>query len=212
MISVRKNVKRKITATLLGVIAALSLLIVGLQAVNAFSMLRIAPVTTNAMSPEIPQGSLIVAQLTPEEQIKTGDVITIGVGEERSNLIGRVLDINSSDGEYYNISLKGDQRALPSDFPYKVKDVTYKEQFSIPLIGFVVQFFSSAVGFALLSILMVGLSLFYILGLHSRMTREQRSTRWVAKARKKAVLRVEERRNHGGVDEMKALMAEESVV
>jgi len=163
------------------------------------------------MSPDVPTGSLLVSVLTPESQIRSGDVVVLGTSDEKRNIIGRVLDINTADNEYYSISLKSDQRALPDNFPYKTKDITYKEQFNVPLLGFVVNFLSSAAGLILLTLLTAVIGYVYVYRYHTRLTWEQRSVKRITKARRKAQERIAERGEHNGVEEMKAFFAESAV-
>jgi signal peptidase I len=204
-------VKRKVLASLLSVSVLLSILMAGVHAVNSFTDWRLSPVTTNAMSPDISTGSLLVSVLTPENQIRSGDVVVLGTSDEKRNLIGRVLDINTDDNEYYNISLKSDQRALPDNFPYKTKDITYKEQFTVPLVGFIVNFLSSPLGLILLTLFTIVISYVYLYRYHARLTWEQRSVKRITRARKKAQERIAERGEHNGVEEMKAFFAESAV-
>lgn len=203
--------KRKLVAALLGVVAVFSVLAAGIQGVNSFTEWRVAPVATSAMSPDVRNGSLIVSKLTPEKDIKAGDIVTIGVGESQRNLIGRVLEISTDDEQYYNISLKSDQRALPDEFPYKIRDVTYKEQFSVPAVGFLFSIASSPLGLILLLSAAFALGLVYIFGMHGRLSQDQRSIRHIGKARQRATRRIEERNDHNGVEEMKSFFAESEV-
>lgn len=206
-----KRVERKITATLLIVVVAFSALIGSVQLVNMFTNWRVAPVTTSAMEPAVPQGALIVSKLTPEKDIKRGDIVTIGVGTQNDNLIGRVLDITTDDKQYYNIALKSDQNPLPDNFPYKTRDVTYKEQFDIPFLGFAVVALTSPVGWIITTLLLLGLGLVYLYRFHAPVSQDLRVVHSTERARKKAVQRIAERGDHNGVEKINALFVESEV-
>lgn len=188
-----------------------SLLLMGSQAVNAFSTYRIAPVTSDGMAPTIPQGSLVVSKLADESTIKAGDIVTIGLGKQNTNLIGRVLSITSDDNQYYSIQLKGDQRALPDNFPYKTKDVTYKEQFSIPLIGYATSFLASPAGLITMTGLMLIAGWLYIFKLHSPVPKQEKSVAKTRKARQIAIQRIETRGEFNGVEKIKSFFVESEV-
>lgn len=201
--------KRKIIATLLSVAAGLSILIGVSHGLNTFSDLRVAPVTTSAMSPAVHKGSLIIAALTPESQIKTGDIITLGLGDQQTNQIGRVLSVTSDSGEYFNISLKSDQNALPDDFPYKTRDVAYKMIANIPFLGYVFQGLTTIPGTILLTLFTAVLTWMYLFRLHSAPAPEIKQLKQTSKARQKAIRRLQERPSNNSVEEMKAFFAEE---
>lgn len=201
--------KRKIIATLLSVTAGLSVLIGVTHGLNTFSDLRIAPVDTQAMSPAVFDGSLIISALTPEDQIKTGDIITLGLGDQRTNQIGRVISITSDSGEYFNISLKSDQNALPDDFPYKTRDVAYKMVFSIPVLGYIFQGLTTIPGIVLLTLFTAVLAWLYLFRFHAAPSATEKQLKQTGKARRKAMRRLEERPSTNSVEEMKAFFADE---
>jgi len=153
------------------------------------------------MSPTIPLGSLTISQLTPENQIKPGDVVTIGVGQAKTNLLGRVLNITSDDSNYYSITLKGDNQPLPDASPYKVSGVTYKEVFTVPIAGFIVLFLSSIIGLAVIGIVTIALALVYALALHKNYDKPLEGKK-ATRAEKKAAYWEEQRNLYGGVDDL----------
>lgn len=165
-------------------IAVLSGLI---QAVNMFTSYRVTPIMNTSMSPAILPGSLMVGELTPESSLTTGDVIMVGNRNTDGILVGRLIEASTTDGSNYQLTFKADNVPLPEPYPYKVKDVTYLNIFSVPLLGAVIATSTTIPGgiavVVLFIILMVMYSKQHVKGPKKQGTRRTRKLRKLAKER-----------------------------
>ena len=117
-------------------------------------------VLSGSMEPAIPTGSVVVVAAVAPETVETGDVITYGGSATEPTTTHRVVDIGSTNGQRW-FRTKGDNnedpdpRLVPADalvgqvlsLPIPGVGPTL---FVIPLIGYVIQFAQTTVGFGLL--------------------------------------------------------------
>lgn len=199
---------KKVVAAALILFSVLSLSAVTIQVINRFTDFRITPVVTDVMAPEIPAGTLIISQKTPESAIEVGDIIQIGDPSQKTNLLGRVIKIGTDDGAYYNITLKNDAQPLPESFPYKINGVSYVLSTSIPFAGYVTFFLSSVLGLIIISAATLIIGWYYLFILHTpwspEMKEHKKLTKQQKKDRKNAILYGQ----YGGAEEMKSWFTE----
>jgi len=199
------DVKKMLLAVLFGV-AVVATLVAAIGTVNLFTDYRVSPVIADTMDPSIPAGSLIVSRLVPEQDVHPGDVVVIGDPNKPTSMFGRVMDTTTSDGKYYNISLKGDNQTVPQVSPFKLNNVTYAVVFSVPVIGWLFAFLSSMFGLFLTMLLVSAVAAVYIYGYHSPAVKPE-------PVEKDGRMRIPGTNEfYGGVDEMKDLFEESRAV
>lgn len=164
--------------------------------------------TSDSMSPTIFRGALVFSTQTPEKDLKPGDVVTVGIPSDRSDAVGRLIQTTEMTDGYYNLVFKGDNRTLPEDFPYTVKDASYVHQFSIPLLGFLVFFLSTPVGLVLLSLASLYFGWYYLFKMHDRIPWIERLKGLASYRKQVAEEQEEEKMRYGGIDRLKEIFDE----
>ncbi len=97
---------------------------------------------SGSMGPQIPTGSLGIAVPTPVAEVSSGQVVSV-VTSEGTRITHRVLE-NRPEG----LVLKGDANPVADLQPYAVADAD-RLLFSVPLLGYVVSWFSQPWAFFL---------------------------------------------------------------
>jgi len=108
-------------------------------------------VLTGSMEPKIPKGSVVINQWTDQKNLKVDDVITYQhPSDKKINYIThRIVKIDKT-GLLWRFETKGDANPAP-DFGLITQAGTEgKVIFTIPLIGYLIEFFKTPVGFILL--------------------------------------------------------------
>lgn len=107
-------------------------------------------VLSGSMEPSIKVGSVIV--IRPANEYFAGDVITYGDDSEGNiPTTHRIID-KRIEGGVSIFKTKGDANPKPDAIEVRENDVIGKVLFSIPLLGFVIDFAKTPIGFALLII------------------------------------------------------------
>lgn len=115
-------------------------------------------VQSGSMAPAIKQGSIVMVK--PVADYKIGDVITFGpYSKTKAPTTHRIYDIKVVEGEPTYIT-KGDVNNAPDNREITKKDVLGKVLFSVPYLGFVVDFAKKPLGFALIIIVPAALIIF----------------------------------------------------
>ena len=128
----------------IGVIALL--LIVSVFPITGNYKLMI--VQSGSMAPAIKMGSVVVVK--PADDYKIGDVITFGPhSRTKAPTSHRIYDIKVVDGQSVYIT-KGDANNAPDAREIQKRDVLGKVLFSVPYIGFAVDFAKKPIGFVLI--------------------------------------------------------------
>ena len=134
---------------IVGIIVIALLLIVSVFPVTGNYKLMI--VQSGSMTPAIKMGSVVVDK--PADNYKIGDVITFGeVSKTKTPTTHRVHDIKVNEGKPYYIT-KGDANNAPDQKEIAKKDIVGKVLFSIPYLGYGVDFAKKPIGFALIIII-----------------------------------------------------------
>lgn len=111
---------------------------------------RVLTVLSGSMEPAIHTGSVVI--VAPANDYKIGEIITFGeLGEAKISITHRVHDIKIVDGESVFIT-KGDANDGPDKDETPRSEVKGKVLFSIPLLGYVINFIKKPLGFALVII------------------------------------------------------------
>ena len=139
--------------------------IVGLAVIALMLIVSIFPITGNyklmvvqsgSMMPEIKMGSVVMVK--PADDYRIGDVITFGdIGKDPTT--HRIYDIKVVGGEIRYIT-KGDANNAPDQGEISEKEVIGKVLFSIPFLGYAVDFAQKPLGFALIIIVPAAIIIF----------------------------------------------------
>lgn len=107
-------------------------------------------VQSGSMAPAIKMGSIVVVK--PADDYKIGDVITFGpYSRTKAPTTHRIYEMKVVGGEPVYIT-KGDANNAPDQREISKKDIVGKVLFSVPYIGYAVDFAKKPLGFALIII------------------------------------------------------------
>jgi signal peptidase len=135
------------------IVIAFIILIAILLIVSAFPIpgnYKVMVVQSGSMIPAIKTGSIVVVK--PEKDFKIGDIITFGpYSKTKAPTTHRIYDIKVVGGEAVYIT-KGDANNAPDTREIKKEDIVGKVLFSVPYLGYAVDFAKKPIGFALMII------------------------------------------------------------
>lgn len=115
-------------------------------------------VQSGSMEPAIKMGSIVMVK--PTDEYKISDVISFGeMTRTKAPITHRIYDIKVIEGESYYIT-KGDVNNAPDQREISKREVVGKVLFSIPYLGYAVDFAKKPLGFALIVIVPVGIIIF----------------------------------------------------
>jgi signal peptidase I len=120
---------------------------------------KIYEVQSGSMTPTINMGSLIIVKEINPKDIKTNDIITYK-GSTQSLVTHRVVDIQKK--KEFNFVTKGDANTTPDPLVVRGEDVFGKVIFSIPIIGYILNFLKTNIYFIISIILLIILTFIYI--------------------------------------------------
>lgn len=127
--------------------------VAGLLIISVFPItgnIKFMIVQSGSMAPAIKMGSLVMVK--PIDDYKIGDVITFGpVTKTKAPTSHRIQDIKVNEGNVVYIT-KGDANDNTDAREIQKKEVLGKVVFSIPYLGYVVNFAKQPLGFALIII------------------------------------------------------------
>ena len=106
-------------------------------------------VQSGSMEPAISTGSVVVIQ--ERERYQVGDIITFGGNDARGSLptTHRIIEDRLQDGELIFVT-QGDANNAPDISPTRPSDIRGAVIFSIPYLGYLLDFARQPLGFALL--------------------------------------------------------------
>lgn len=195
---------RKITSIVLALVVLIgvgsAVMAIGLA---SFGVVRITSIQTSSMSPEINSGALTVSTRVSTADVKAGDIISARtIDGNNEDVLGRVVSISKSKGGVYEYSLKSDSNLLPDEWVYKTSGDSYKMSFSVPVLGGFVQLLKTPVGALIYILAIIGLAVVYVKSMHTPLSVEKKEEKKRLKTE-----RAIEANQHGGVDEIIALLA-----
>jgi signal peptidase len=130
-----------------GLLAVIALLLI----VSVFPItgnFKVLTVLSGSMEPTIKTGAIVVAK--PADDYRIGDIITFGPNTKtQPPVTHRINDIKVVGGVPVYIT-KGDANDAPDNKEIQKSDVLGKVLFSIPFVGYVVDFAKKPVGFILI--------------------------------------------------------------
>jgi len=111
---------------------------------------KVMTVISGSMQPAIKMGSVVIVKPASDYQI--GDVITFGpYSKTKVPTTHRIYDIKVEGGQPVYIT-KGDVNNAPDSREIKKSDIVGKVLFSVPYMGYAVDFAKKPMGFALIII------------------------------------------------------------
>ena len=109
---------------------------------------KILVVQSGSMEPAIKTGAVVIVK--PADVYSIGDVITFGsITKTTPPTSHRILDMEVSEGQISYIT-KGDANEDPDGKPVAKMDVVGRVLFSMPFLGYVIDFARKPLGFALI--------------------------------------------------------------
>jgi len=112
---------------------------------------KVMTVISGSMQPAIKMGSVVIVKPASDYQI--GDVITFGpYSKTKVPTTHRIYDIKVEGGQPVYIT-KGDVNNAPDSREIKKSDIVGKVLFSVPYMGYAVEFAKKPIGFALIIII-----------------------------------------------------------
>ncbi len=139
-----------ISGLLVGALVALALILTASK-LPIPGNYRIMTVLSGSMEPAIHTGAVIA--IKPTSEYRVGDIITFGnAGDKTTPVTHRLVDIQSGGGtESY--TTKGDANPDPDTRQIGRGEILGKVLFSIPYLGYVLEFLRKPIGFFLVIIL-----------------------------------------------------------
>ena len=135
------------------IIVAFIVLIALLLIVSVFPITgnyKLMIVQSGSMAPAIKMGSIVMVK--PMDEYKIGDVISFGeITRTKAPTTHRIYDMKVEGGEPIYIT-KGDANNAPDTGEIKKEDIVGKVLFSVPFVGYAVDFAKKPMGFALIII------------------------------------------------------------
>jgi signal peptidase I len=112
---------------------------------------KVLTVLSGSMEPAIHTGAVVVVK--PVSDYKIGEVITFGpYSKTKAPITHRINEIKIEGGQPVYIT-KGDANNAPDMTEIQKKDVVGKVLFSVPYVGYAVEFAKKPIGFALIIII-----------------------------------------------------------
>jgi signal peptidase I len=112
---------------------------------------KVLSVLSGSMEPAIHTGSVVV--MAPAKDYKIGEVITFGaISKMETPVTHRIKDIKIADGKSVYIT-KGDANNAADSKEISQSEVDGKVLFSIPYLGYVLNFVKQPIGFAMVIII-----------------------------------------------------------
>jgi len=138
------------------IVAVALLLIVSILPITGD--IKFLVVQSGSMEPAIKMGSIVMVK--PVEDYKIGDVITFGpYSKIKAPTTHRIYDIEVSAGQPIYIT-KGDANNAPDIRKVAKKDVLGKVLFSVPYLGYGVDFAKKPIGFVSIIIIPAAIIIF----------------------------------------------------
>ena len=138
-----KKVINWITTVVVVIAVVLAILLVGVRAFGYKPFFFESGSMSPEKNPEYNINDLIYVKAEEFDKIKVGDVITYVKGEDKMVVTHRVVGI---DKENRSFTTKGDANKNNDSAPVIYENVVGTVRFSIPMLGSVSKFFSSAFG------------------------------------------------------------------
>jgi len=145
-----KKILKTIYYVVIGVVVFIALLII----VSAFPVagnIKMFTVLSGSMEPKIHTGSAVIVK--PVSDYKVGDVITFGkIAKGSVPTTHRIVDQKVQDGNVVYMT-KGDANDVSDDNEIPKEEIVGRELFSIPWLGYIINFVQKPFGLMLVIII-----------------------------------------------------------
>jgi len=132
--------------------------IIGLLILSVFPItgnIKFMIVQSGSMAPAIKMGSIVM--IKPVDEYKIGDVISFGeVTRTKAPTTHRIYDMKVIEGRISYIT-KGDANNTPDQKEVSEREIIGKVLFSVPYLGYAVDFAKKPLGFALIILVPAGI-------------------------------------------------------
>ena len=132
--------------SLVGVVLAVSLLFVGTKVDMLGYQVKV--VQSGSMEPEIMTGGIVV--IAPTTAYAVGDIVTYGNDTRTAVPVTHRIIENAGSEQAPRFITQGDANEDPDPAPIRDRDIIGKVAFTIPYLGFVIEFARTPLGFMLL--------------------------------------------------------------
>jgi len=112
-------------------------------------------ILSGSMEPELSPGDAVIVAESDPAEIEDGDVITFRRDGGETVITHRVVEVQTDDGQRSFVT-KGDANEDPDRQPVPASDVVGTVELTIPMIGYVVHFVNTPLGFVALVLLPLG--------------------------------------------------------
>jgi len=110
-------------------------------------------VLTGSMEPAVKKGSLIVNKWIEDRDIRKGDIVTFRKPTERNVFITHRIEKVKKTEPLYRFRTKGDANGATDFWEITQANIEGKVIFTIPFLGYLIEFFKTPVGFILVVVL-----------------------------------------------------------
>ena len=110
-------------------------------------------VLTGSMEPAVKKGSLIVNKWIEDRDIRKGDIVTFRKPTERNVFITHRIEKVKKTEPLYRFHTKGDANEASDFWEITQANIEGKVIFTIPFLGYLIEFFKTPVGFILVVVL-----------------------------------------------------------
>lgn len=170
------NYPKILKNTALGLVILFSLLIIG-TSLSLFGNRQFV-VESGSMEPKIKTGSVVVDQTGPD--YKVGDVITFRVAGSKDTITHRIVGIKPDNQGAIFYQVKGDANAAPDTNLVAKDNVVGKVAFSIPYIGYLINYIKTPPGLALFIIIPAAILIYHeLVNINSEIAKLRASKRKV---------------------------------
>jgi signal peptidase len=118
---------------------------------------KIMTVLSGSMEPTVKTGSIVVVK--PEKNYKVGQIITFQLPRYKVPITHRIFEIDRAQTPPVYIT-KGDANNSPDSWRISENQIVGKVLFSMPYLGYLVDFVKKPIGFITLIIIPAGLIIF----------------------------------------------------
>ena len=90
-------------------------------------------VASDSMAPTLKRGYVVFVKSISFDELKTGDIVTVKLGDKGDTFTHRVIEIDRENGVFFT---KGDNSAT-KDASSRADDIVGKVAFSLPVLGYI---------------------------------------------------------------------------
>lgn len=137
----------KLVQIFLATVLFLIVVLIILSGIPSLGKYQLMVVLSGSMEPDIKTGSLVV--VSPDDDYERGDIITFSFDQKREPRTHRIKDVKMIEGELV-YTTKGDANRSVDQRDVFKENIIGKVLFSIPYVGYLINFAKTKLGFAIL--------------------------------------------------------------